>query len=294
MSGECTVQVRFHKPSPALSRYFTSFYLTRIDVAGGGRVEDLLHPEWAGIRMIRGATSETQQLGREVVSGIANVAMAPTANSVRFTIGSSRIWGIGLLPAGWAKFVGMPANRLVGEVHDMTTHPAYSRVRGLVAATYAGESDEAAELARIDRFFLDLLREPSPDEERIVAIHSALIDPDVGTVHDMVDACRIKPHTLERLCRRHFGFAPSLLLRRQRFMRSLAEYMLDPSLRWIGAIDAHYHDQAQFVRDFHRFMGMSPSEYAARPHPILDAVMHARAAAAGAAVQALHPPTAAA
>jgi hypothetical protein len=75
-------------------------------------------------------------------------------------------------------------------------------------------------------------------------------------------------------------------------MRSLAQYMLDPSLRWIGAIDAHYHDQAQFVRDFHRFMGMSPSEYAARPHPILDAVMHARAAAAGAAVQALHPPTA--
>jgi len=106
----------------------------------------------------------------------------------------------------------------------------------------------------------------------------------------MAEAAGLPAHTLERLCRRHFGFAPSLLLRRQRFMRSLAQYMIDPSLKWIGAIDGHYHDQAQFVRDFHRFMGMSPREYAARPHPVLSAVMRARQAAAGAAVQALHKP----
>jgi len=96
---------------------------------------------------------------------------------------------------------------------------------------------------------------------------------------------------LERLCRRHFGFPPSLLLRRQRFMRSLSQYMLDPELTWIGAIDSHYHDQAQFVRDFHRFMGMSPRTYAALPHPVLAGVMRARMVAAGAPVQALHVPS---
>jgi len=97
---------------------------------------------------------------------------------------------------------------------------------------------------------------------------------------------------LERLCRRHFGFPPRLLLRRQRFMRSLVQYMLDPALHWIGAIDSHYHDQAQFVRDFHRFMGMSPSEYAATPKPILREVMRARQEFMGSAVQALHAPAA--
>lgn len=55
-------------------------------------------------------------------------------------------------------------------------------------------------------------------------------------------------------------------------------------------MDHHYHDQAQFVRDFHKFMGLSPREYAARPHPILDAMIRARAETTGAAVQALHPP----
>jgi AraC-like DNA-binding protein len=290
LSGECTVRVRFHQPSPALRCYFTSFYLTEIEVADGGRVEDFLHPEWGGVRMIRGDLPDGEPLGGAPYSGIANIGMGPTCTTVRFCIGTSRIWGLGLLPAGWAKFIGEPASQLADAVHDVDAHASFAHLRPLSGAVIAGAPDEAAELARIDAFFMSHIGRASPDEERIIAVHAALLDEDVGNVHEMVDASGVKPHTLERLCRRYFGFAPSLLLRRQRFMRSLVHYMLDPSLKWIGAIDAHYHDQAQFVRDFHRFMGMSPREYAAQPHPILDAVMHARAIAAGAAVQALHPP----
>lgn len=290
MSGECTVRVRFHQPSPALRRYFTSFYVTEIEVANGDRVEDFLHPEWGGLRMIRGDLPDGETLGGAPYAGIANIAMGPTSTSIRFRIGTSRLWGLGLLPAGWAKFVGEPANSLADAVHDLEASDSFAHLRPLTLAMRGDAAGEAAELERIEAFFMGHIGRSSPDEERIIAIHSALLDEDVGNVHEMVDASGVKPHTLERLCRRHFGFAPSLLLRRQRFMRSLVHYMLDPSLKWIGAIDAHYHDQAQFVRDFHRFMGMSPREYAAQPHPILDAVMHARAIASGAAVQALHPP----
>jgi hypothetical protein len=42
---------------------------------------------------------------------------------------------------------------------------------------------------------------------------------------------------------------------------SLSQYMLAPSQKWIGALDGHYHDQAQFVREFRQFMGMTPSAY---------------------------------
>jgi AraC-like DNA-binding protein len=66
--------------------------------------------------------------------------------------------------------------------------------------------------------------------------------------------------------------------------------MLDPTMAWIDTLDHHYHDQAQFTRDFQRFMGMSPRAYAARPKPILGAAARARAAAAGEAVQGLHRP----
>ena len=43
-------------------------------------------------------------------------------------------------------------------------------------------------------------------------------------------------------------------------------------------------------RDFQRFMGMSASDYKARPHPFLNAAVHGRMAAAGAGMQALHDP----
>ena len=66
--------------------------------------------------------------------------------------------------------------------------------------------------------------------------------------------------------------------------------MLDPSMRWSGAMDGHYYDQAQFVRDFRQFMGMTPRAYAALDKPVLTAVMRERARLAGAAAQTLDGP----
>ncbi len=80
---------------------------------------------------------------------------------------------------------------------------------------------------------------------------------------------------------RYFGFAPKILLRRQRFMRSLATSCSITAANWSEAMDAHYHDQAQFVREFRAFMSMNPSEYAARDHPILGAFMKQRAKVVG-------------
>jgi hypothetical protein len=82
------------------------------------------------------------------------------------------------------------------------------------------------------------------------------------------------------------AFRPKLLLRRQRFLRSHAQFMLEARLRaWSAALDWQYYDQAQFVRDFRSFMGMTPSEYADTPHPILEKIMAQRIADQGAAPQ---------
>jgi AraC-like DNA-binding protein len=117
-----------------------------------------------------------------------------------------------------------------------------------------------------------------------------LLDPQIETVTDLTDHVGMNVRSLERLSRRAFGFPPKLLLRRQRFLRSLARFMLDPSLTWLSTLDYQYHDQSHFVRDFKRFMGMSPSAYAKLDKPILIAAARARMEIAGAAVQGLHNP----
>jgi AraC-like DNA-binding protein len=292
VSDDCQVSVRFHEPPEGLRRYFTSFYYTDVAVAGNGRVVDYLHPEWAGLRFIDGDLPEAQITGSAALPPTAFFAHGPTSTTIRFVAGTFRMWGVGLLPLGWAQFAGTPANALADVLVDGHDHPTFAGFAPLADTLFERRADPDAELERIVAHFAGRLDRKHPDENRILACHAGLVDPEVATVAEMAEHAALPAYTLERLCRRHFGFAPQLLLRRQRFMRSLSQFMLDPSLKWIGALDDHYHDQAQFVRDFHRFMGMSPREYGNAPHPIIGAIMRSRFENAGAAVQALHVPAA--
>ena len=290
MAHDCLVKVRFYLPPPELQIYFTTFYFVDIAVPPGARTADRLHPEWANLRFYSGETPVADRHDGSQLSDTSFPATGPSSKAVRFELGSARMWGIGLLPLGWAKFVSVPAAELADAVLDGHSHRAFAPFASLAANLFGDSPDEAGELGRITQYFTSRLGDAVPDESRIRAIHAALVDPEVASVAHLVERAGISQRTVERICDRAFGFRPKLLLRRQRFMRSLAQYMLDPSLKWIGAIDGSYHDQAQFVRDFRQFMGMTPHQYAALDKPILSAIMHERARHAGQAVQALHSP----
>lgn len=290
MTGDCTVRVRFHRPPERLSRYFTTFYLTEIDVPSGGRVTDRLHPEWANLRVYSGDLPDSELPGQPPFGGAAANFTGPTSTTLRFTVGTSRIWGIGFLPLGWARFLKVQANLHADHIYAVESAPFLSGFRPLADSIFGEAVDEAAELQRIIDFFNHALERSDEEDPRILPAHAALMNADVSSVSEMAEAAHLPGHTLERICRRYFGFTPRLLLRRQRFMRSLTQYMLDPTLKWVGAMDGHYHDQAQFVREFRAFMGMTPRHYASLDHPILSAIMLARARFAGKAVQTLDGP----
>ena len=290
---EGAVALQFHMPSPALAPYISTYYLTEVNLEPGEVVEDWLHPEWANLRFTRDhcvssahGDAPLQKLPHEIFTG-------PSCLAGHFVIeGRARIWGIGILPLGWSRLINGPASDLVDQTVGVDRHPHCQHIAGIADRVFTGDRNPAAEAARIDEFLLGLLasRPPSEEEARIHAAHTALVSDDIGSVADLADRLGISARSLERFSLRVFGFSPKLLLRRQRFLRSLAQFMLDPSLSWIRTLDLHYVDQAHFVRDFKRFMAMSPSRYASLDHPVLRAAAQARAAAAGAAVQALHRP----
>lgn len=291
MSQTCQVNIRFFQPSAPLRRYFTTFYLLEWQVDGGGEVIDHLQPEWANLRFFEpGCAPTSWTMSGAELSGAEFTATGPTSQGIRFSIGSGRSWGIGLLPLGWTKFVDAPARVLADCVVDGAVHHAFASFRPLGEVLFGPRPDQDGELARIERHFTARLDAPEPDGDRITAIHAAMVDPETRTVSDMVSRAGASQRTVERVCGRAFGFSPKQLLRRQRFMRSLSDFMLDPTLKWIGALDSQYHDQAQFVRDFHDFMGMTPREYAALDKPLLSSIMKARARIAGSPVQTMDSP----
>lgn len=288
-SSDVRIATRFFGVSSALRPYLSTIYLTEVSVPAGTRVGDYLHPEWANLRFIEGETPLASVAGAPAVATPHFVATGPTSTATYFASGNMRAWGIGIVPLGWAKFIPLPADDLADRFSDGATHPAFAAIAPLGEAL-RGVNDIEAAAAMIDDHFCTMLNDAPPDDPMILAAHRALVDDDLSTVADLSEKLGLSERSIERLSHRAFGFSPKLLLRRQRFLRSLARFMLDPSMAWIDTMDHNYYDQAQFTRDFAKFMGMSPREYAARPKPILGAAAKARAVAAGAAVQGLHKP----
>ncbi|MGB7655054.1 MAG: helix-turn-helix domain-containing protein [Novosphingobium sp.] len=290
---EGAVAIHFYRPSPQLAPYISTYYLTEVNLDRGQMVEDWLHPEWANLRFTAEPRYQSALGNAQLQPLPATIFTGPTSQSAHFVIeGTARIWGVGILPAGWARLMPVPASDMVDQVVPVTADSACAKFAPIAAHVLTGKRDPAGEAARIDAFMLELLArtEPSDEEAKIRAAHSALISDDTTSVADLAGQLGVSARSLERLSLRAFGFSPKLLLRRQRFLRSLAQFMLDPSLKWIRTLDYQYVDQAHFVRDFRQFMGMSPSRYGELEHPVLRAAAQARTAAEGQAVQALHRP----
>ncbi|MEO1046509.1 MAG: helix-turn-helix domain-containing protein [Pseudomonadota bacterium] len=286
------VELRFFAPSPLLAPYISTLY--RLDILRGDKpaLADHLHPEWANLRLVRGEPVSGSIGEMELTEQPRAFLIGPTSQATYFTQRNASIFGIGLLPLGWHIFTsGAAADIYADQSVNAEAEPALEeliQVSQAIDMDHQGDANiEAAAInAALEAIIAD---RPAPDP-RIANAHAALVDDRLDSVTAMAERLAMTERSLERFSRRIFGFPPKLLLRRQRFLRSLAQFMIDPSLRWINTLDWQYHDQAHFSRDFLRFMGMRPGEYAARPHPIMMAAAKARMAAAGAAMQALHQP----
>lgn len=281
----------FREPPADFEGCFTTFYHMTLTIdPGGAPLVDYLQPEWANLRFFCGGAPEAA-IGSTGIRGAALVATGASALPCRFEMPSVRMWGVGILPLGWARFFDTDASSCANVICDGAVHPAFRHFGPLRDTLCNPDICLDEQYDAIVTTMKQLMR-PTRDDLRIRRVHAELVHGEHAAVHDLADACAMSIRTLERLCMRYFGFSPKLLMRRQRFMRSLSAFMLHRGRPWTEAIDAHYHDQAQFTREFREFMTMNPSEYAALDHPILTSFMEARAKARGSAAQTLDPPSA--
>ncbi|MEN7537516.1 helix-turn-helix domain-containing protein [Aurantiacibacter flavus] len=280
-----TLDVQFFGLSDVLAPYFTALYSFALTCEEGGVVADSLHPEWAAMRFTYAGTPPTARVVPAVMQQCPHfVVSGPTSRAIDFRLATSRIFGLGLHPAGWARFVGLSAASLRNAIvnGEDSGFGAFAPLLGLIEAT-GGDDDAAA--AAINSFLLDLDARTPPVPARVLACQEALKDADLNDVNDLAERVGTSRRSLERMCSQYFGFPPKTLLRRQRFLRSLARFMLESRASWSNALDSHYYDQAHFVRDFRSIMGMTPSEYAGMPHPILDRIIAQRMVDQGAVAQ---------
>ncbi len=291
MIGQNSIDVRFFAPPDDLAPCFTTVYRLEVTLPEGEVLEDWLQPEWSNLRFFSENAPTAEIPDGPKVSGARFQATGPTSCPTHFLLGRTRMWGMGLSPQGWARFVGVHAADHANTIVDGEASPHFSRFAPLCEALCSREYSDEEQFAFLTEFFRKLAAPPR-DSARIQKVHEVMTDPRLLHVDEFAQRSGMSKRTLERLCARHFGFSPRLLLRRQRLMRSLAAFMLEPGTSWSAVIDRHYHDQSHFVHEFHAFMGCSPSEYAAQPHPVMDAFMVDRKRVWGAPASTLASPRA--
>ena len=275
-------------PAPDLQPYLTSYY--RTDVAEGVIAEDWLPPEEANIRSGRADVYEASIGDVELCSVPPVILSGPTDRVTHSRAGSGTYWGIGLTPAGWARYLGTPVEHMANRFCDAETTTLDPSIARLLDDFVLKGTDFAEGCALIDAAFRAVPAREVDETRAITAVHEAMLLPDAVSVPPIAAMAGMSSRTFERFCKRHFGFTAGKLLRRRRFLLSLGKYMLDPSMKWISAVDTHYSDQAHFIREFRAIMGMSPSQYASLPHPVVTAAVAVTHRGGGVAHQALFRP----
>lgn len=280
--------VNFILPAQPLRRYLSTYYFLDTGI-NGPEQQDLLYPEWATVRFTLRGRASGNSVGLDPLNIPADSITGPTARAALVRFCDIQLVGFGLLPLGWYRMVGCPADRWADRVSSVDAAPEFALLAQL-RREINGITDPEQIAALLDHIMLQALGGSDPLEADIESIHHAIANPEISNVRNLSEATGISQQRLERLSRRIFGFPPKLILRRQRFLRTLANVMARPELKWSDAMDGQYFDQAHFNREFHQFMGMSPSHYLAMPRATSTASTWARAEQVGQPLQLLQVP----
>lgn len=273
--------VTFALPAPALRPLITTYY----HVTSAAPLKDHLHPEWGNIRFtLRGDWQVTRPGCSDPTPARAGLFGPSDRTATVTACGQAAMVGVGLTAQGWQILIGQPADAHANRQCDLAALHG-PRAEALSAALQAREW--AAMPALFDDYFAQIAG-AAPLDPQIAMLEQALIDGDITTVHGFAEGLGLNERTCARLCLRVFGFSSKRLLRRQRFLRTLAEIgdQLDQPLA--SLLHGSYFDQSHFIREFRSYMGMTPLAYFHSPRQMMRRAAIERMRTAGAMVQGLH------
>jgi AraC-like DNA-binding protein len=268
------LQMKYIRPDSRLHGLITSYYLMTTANGTSVEIDDYLLPEWSNLRcQLQGSVIVHQKNGAAPV-----FLSAPSAKPLLFGAtfsarrielsGVIRIAGAGIFPRGWQQLFGGSADswtERIGPPSEIWDHDPTDGWQSLSMAKTEGEIQAA-----FDKIFLDqLARKPRPQRSIVTeAVEQLLVDANTNSVEEVAKIVGISLRQMERLSYQIFGHSPKQVIRKFRFLRTIAAMPQGMLEGWDEAIDRHYYDQSHFIRDFKQFTGVTPSQFLKSP-PIL-------------------------
>ena len=240
--------VRYY-PAPDLAAYIEHFWLVEWDLRDKEPelAETLPHPcvhmifESGGKSRIRGPSRAKFSTMLEGRGGVF---------SVKFT------------PAGFHPFVKTPVSTFANKVVPL--HTVFGADGDNLDRAVLCETADASRVDLIENFLRE--RNPEPDENVLRAndiAYSVAKDRSLLSVDQLVERYALTTRTLQRLFATYVGVSPKWVIQRYRLNEAAHQLAADPGINHASlAAELGYSDQAHFVRDFKRIVGMTPAAYA--------------------------------
>lgn len=265
-------------PAPDLAPWIGRLYATVVELPVGHRLECGLFNDCATIRIqLRGHwTAETAE-GPKAYDRAALFFGPQTRRMPVAVTGSFISIGMALRPGCGHAVLGKSAS-------DFVDRLMFCDELGLPGAFALSLFDDSATpedwLVQMEAIVRELVAAPGvsqPDPITLRFEALAYTDPS-ASIAEFASACGITQRQLERIVRRDFGMPPKQVLRRARALDMASHLRGVADQAEAEELVLRYYDQSHLIRDFTALFGMSPTQFAARPQPLMTLTLESRQA----------------
>ncbi len=269
---------RNYPPPDDLSECIARFYVMSAELPADMVMPDRLLSETAFVRiLVRG---DWEAMGADGEWHHHHGALLFGANSRPMPVrvrGPFTVVGFALRPCGWSQLFDKAAREYtddMGQLEDIwgdTGQTLWADIQS------AGTNDD-----RIIAAMISAVRARKTElgnisvSEAIAKFEPIIISDSTRKVEDIATELDLSLRQLERLCAKHFGHTPKMIMRRSRFldMAAVIRGLSTPSETELAELS--FFDQSHLIREFRQFIGMTATDFEKAQTPLLDAGLDLR------------------
>lgn len=275
-NGETPFELHYFPPDPDLADIVSSFYDARLNMP---RFDEYERADRAQFRFASDPDGEYVFSDDHRAPVYRVTIIGPTSGRVRaISNRPTRLFGFGMLPAGWAALMGSHAKRLTDRAIDAAD--LFGPWIEEVAAAMESAATAEERLVIGNNLVREILKRGDPAPMWFIrTVDLWLTESPSPQVPDLVAATGMSIRSVERMTKHYYGLSPRMLARKYRAVRAAAALARGEDLSAAQLGDAFY-DQSHLIREIKRFAGATPGQLA-KPTLYTEATTKGRKQLAG-------------
>ena len=268
------ISIQYFEPPEALRLHVSSLYWFETAAPG---FADLMRAELGQIRLLIDGVGRTNYKSGKQWEGSGAILQGPTTAPTHYTADTRlRLFGVGLLPLGWAELIGLSADELADNATDLGSVMPAALVSSLMDALASAPTN-----AGRCKVVTDFLQARLVANRHAACWFTRLADEWLTAspnpqVDALVAASGMSSRSVERLTHRLYGASPKLLARKYRALGAAVRLGMGDAQNWSDAAGDAFYDQAHFIREFRAFTGLTPARFQAQLAPLTRVTMTQR------------------